>query len=298
MEDMKVFNYNDTPITFDTAAATGTMINATEMAKPFKKRPNDYLSLPSTKELIMAITKKSGNAENQLIKTIRGGLHPSTWLHEDIALDFAQWLSVDFHLWCNDRIKELLLNGQTNLVRKKEKNVIPGTFFPRIETIGGNTVWTVEYKGDTLYRLKDIMVAIDLYRKSKSWTYKERPYIIRLYDNKGTRTSPYMDKNGVILFIESIREKKRGESWRKFKKDFTLYLRGENKKMIALTEIPDNPEVLAKNQTTTPKEKQKPIDFLKEQLKDEQGSVYKLLNCIVNINDREDRVDLFELLRS
>lgn len=107
-----------------------------------------------------------------------------------------------------------------------------------------------------------------------------------------------MDKNGVILFIESIREKKRGESWRKFKKDFTLYLRGENKKMIALTEIPDNPEVLAKNQTTTPKEKQKPIDFLKEQLKDEQGSVYKLLNCIVNINDREDRVDLFELLRS
>lgn len=34
-----------------------------------------------------------------------------TWLHEDIALDFAQWLSVDFRLWCNDRIKELLRTG-------------------------------------------------------------------------------------------------------------------------------------------------------------------------------------------
>lgn len=34
-------------------------------------------------------------------------------MHEDIALDFAQWLSVDFKLWCNDRIKELLRYGMT-----------------------------------------------------------------------------------------------------------------------------------------------------------------------------------------
>ena len=32
-------------------------------------------------------------------------------MHEDVALDFAQWLSVDFKLWCNDRIKELLTQG-------------------------------------------------------------------------------------------------------------------------------------------------------------------------------------------
>ena len=32
---------------------------------------------------------------------------------EDLALDFAQWLSVDFKLWCNDRIKELLTIGFT-----------------------------------------------------------------------------------------------------------------------------------------------------------------------------------------
>lgn len=34
-------------------------------------------------------------------------------MHEDLALDFAQWLSVDFKLWCNDRIKELLQYGMT-----------------------------------------------------------------------------------------------------------------------------------------------------------------------------------------
>lgn len=74
---------------------------------------NHQLSLPSTNQLISAITRKSGIAENQLFMTERGGLNPGTWMHEDIALDFAQWLSVDFRLWCNDRIKELLKHGIT-----------------------------------------------------------------------------------------------------------------------------------------------------------------------------------------
>ena len=34
-------------------------------------------------------------------------------MHEDLALVFAQWLSPDFYLWCNDRIKELLQYGMT-----------------------------------------------------------------------------------------------------------------------------------------------------------------------------------------
>ncbi|MFK2517133.1 phage antirepressor KilAC domain-containing protein [Bacteroides fragilis] len=34
-------------------------------------------------------------------------------MHEDLALIFAQWLSPDFYLWCNDRIKELLQYGMT-----------------------------------------------------------------------------------------------------------------------------------------------------------------------------------------
>lgn len=90
-------------------------VSATDMAKSFGKRPNDYLALPSTNELINAITRKSGIAENQLVIIYRGGLNPGTWLHEDVALDYAQWLSMDFKLWCNDRIKELLRFGMTAL---------------------------------------------------------------------------------------------------------------------------------------------------------------------------------------
>lgn len=113
MDKIKVFNYNGSNITF--SSENGVMVNATEMVKAFDKRPVDYLRLPSTAILINAIVRKSHISESQLIITkqgssINGG---GTWLHEDIALDFAQWLSVDFKLWCNDRIKELLSYGMT-----------------------------------------------------------------------------------------------------------------------------------------------------------------------------------------
>lgn len=288
---MKVFNYNNTPITFDTAAATGTMINATEMAKPFGKTTKDWLRTQQSKDFISSLSAVRQICPTGLVQIIQGGNDKNaqgTWMHEDVALEFARWLSPAFAIWCNDRIKELLLNGQTNLVRKKEKNVIPGTFFPRIEIIGGNTVWTVSKEGDTLYRLKDIMVAIDLYRKSKSWTYRERPYVIRLYDNKGTRTSPYMDKNGVILFIESIREKKRGESWRKFKKDFTLYLRGENKKMIAPVEtLDEQKEPVCKSW----------INDLIEKSRLTEDNIVDFLNLIVGMNDDEKRKELYGIFK-
>lgn len=126
--DIQIFEYEGSPVSFSPQEDTGCMINATQMAKPFGKRPNDYLSLPSTNELIKAITRKSGNAENQIVKIVRGGLNPGTWLHEDIAIDFAQWLSVDFRLWVNDRIKELLRTGSTQIdVPHRQEN--PRVFF-------------------------------------------------------------------------------------------------------------------------------------------------------------------------
>ena len=54
------------------------------------------------------------------MKVVQGGDIQGTWLHEDIALDFAQWLSVDFKLWCNDRIKELIKTGVTTISDEDE----------------------------------------------------------------------------------------------------------------------------------------------------------------------------------
>lgn len=45
----QIFLYGGSPVSFK--KGDSVMVNATEMAKPFGKRPNDYLSLPSTNEL-------------------------------------------------------------------------------------------------------------------------------------------------------------------------------------------------------------------------------------------------------
>ncbi len=89
------------------------MVSATEMAKPFGKRPNDFLSAKSTQELISSLSAKTGISATALVVVNQGGNNQGTWLHEDLALIFAQWLSPTFYLWCNDRIKELMQVGFT-----------------------------------------------------------------------------------------------------------------------------------------------------------------------------------------
>lgn len=108
----QIFQYNNNPVTFRSENGV-TYMSATEMAKPFNKQPYEYLRLPSTNELIKAVAGKFRIVDNQIVIKERGGLGGGggTWLHEDVALDFAQWLSVDFRLWCLDRLKELLTQG-------------------------------------------------------------------------------------------------------------------------------------------------------------------------------------------
>lgn len=113
MGNLTVFNYNGNEIAFK--EGDNMMINATQMAKPFNKRPNDYLSLSSTNELINAITRKNGNCDNQVVTTLPGSPENGggTWMNRILALDFAQWLSVDLKLWCTERIDELMRYGMT-----------------------------------------------------------------------------------------------------------------------------------------------------------------------------------------
>lgn len=111
MKTNQIFQYNGSSITFQ--KGDNVMVNATEKAKPFNKRPNDFLILKSTNELTNSLSAKTGIPVTGLVIVNQGGNNQGTWMHEDLALVFAQWLSPDFYLWCNDRIKELLQYGMT-----------------------------------------------------------------------------------------------------------------------------------------------------------------------------------------
>lgn len=110
-ETSKTFSYNGNEVLFD--IKDDVMVNATQLAKIYGKRPNDYLSLPATNQLINAITRKYGIAENQLVRTERGGIAPGTWMHRLIVVDFCQWLDIDLKLWCTEKLDELMRYGMT-----------------------------------------------------------------------------------------------------------------------------------------------------------------------------------------
>lgn len=89
------------------------MVNATEMAKSFGKTTKDWLRTNASLEFINSLSAVRQICPTELVKIVQGGnsSQQGTWMHEDVALEFARWLSPAFAIWCNDRIKELLTQG-------------------------------------------------------------------------------------------------------------------------------------------------------------------------------------------
>ena len=109
---IQIFRYNGSPITFNNGDSV--MVNATEMAKPFGKTTKDWLRTKSAEEFITSLSAVRQICPTELVKIVQGGNgEQGTWMHEDVALEFARWLHPGFAIWCNDRIKELLKHGIT-----------------------------------------------------------------------------------------------------------------------------------------------------------------------------------------
>lgn len=112
LSNNQIFQYNGSPITFQ--KGDSVMVNATEMAKPFGKLAKDWLSNKSTKEFLSTLSAVRIIPLTGLVEIKQGGNgEQGTWMHEDVAMEFARWLSPSFAIWCNDRIKELLQYGMT-----------------------------------------------------------------------------------------------------------------------------------------------------------------------------------------
>ena len=99
--------------------------NATLIAKQFGKLPADFLRLQSTQEYIEEILKDSqyGNSRSEnLIRVTNGGKYKGTWLHKELAYEFAGWLSPLFrrnlHKWVESRINEEHQRQQNRLKLK------------------------------------------------------------------------------------------------------------------------------------------------------------------------------------
>ena len=119
----RAYEYNGNLVRFDKVDGV-TMINATQMAKPFGKRPVDWLQNQQAKDFIEALAEVRNSTSADLVRVTKGGNDKNaqgTWMHEDVALEFARWLSPQFAIWCNDRIKELFKEGVVKAQRTEER---------------------------------------------------------------------------------------------------------------------------------------------------------------------------------
>lgn len=122
--EITVFQYNGTNISF--LSGENITVNATEIASAFNKSVADWTRQKSTKEFVNTLSAVKGIPTSALIQVVRGGNEQEkqgTWMHEDVAIEFARWLSPAFAIWCNDRIKELLGHGFTAMPKTLDEMI-------------------------------------------------------------------------------------------------------------------------------------------------------------------------------
>lgn len=112
------FDFEGTIVEFGKGEAI--WLNATEIAKKFNKHVSHWTSTASTKEYIEALKKRYRNNDNavnqEFVMVIQGGTGiQGTWIHQKLAIRFAQWLKPDFAVWVDEKIEELITNGSVSL---------------------------------------------------------------------------------------------------------------------------------------------------------------------------------------
>lgn len=116
---LSTFEYQGHLVSF--SKFDNVMINATEMAKVFDKEPKFWLLNKSTSEFLNELGKVRNLTLDKLVVVTKGGVNSGTWMQEDVAIEFARWLSPAFAIWCNDRIKELGKYGLTATPERLEE---------------------------------------------------------------------------------------------------------------------------------------------------------------------------------
>lgn len=108
-------DFNGLPIVF----REDGYINMTKAARVFGKRPADLTALPSFIEYLNALSCITGISGKALVETRRGGKKGTsgTWLHPKLAVVASRWLDVQFAVWCDLMIDNILHgNIQTTVV--------------------------------------------------------------------------------------------------------------------------------------------------------------------------------------
>ena len=172
----QVFQYNENQVIFQ--IEKDGMINATELAKPFgkHKRPTFWLRTAAAKEYMEAYSDDAHICTSSLMSTVTGkGRQQGTWMHPDIAIEFARWLNPRFGIWCNLRIKELLNTGCAITEEfKEEMNSKLQTLYSEMEKVQNNYNHLLERNQE----LEDMVLKAKNFNSSRKALRQQRTFTV------------------------------------------------------------------------------------------------------------------------
>jgi len=124
--ETRIFNFEENDVTFVLSKDNNVMVNATEMAKVYGKKVNEFLSNEITKNFI-AECLKSGNSRFINISKeedlYRSSQKAGTFMHRILAMKFAAWLNPRFELWVYSTIESLLFGKHVERERSFERTL-------------------------------------------------------------------------------------------------------------------------------------------------------------------------------
>ena len=106
-------SYDGTPISRRT---TDGYVNATAMCKANGKNWSAYRETDRCQHYLDALANASEIRGNQLVES-RGGAGGGTWVHPQVAVDLARWISAPFAVWMDGWFLEST-NGKTSVQRE------------------------------------------------------------------------------------------------------------------------------------------------------------------------------------
>ncbi|MCC3459832.1 MAG: KilA-N domain-containing protein [Microcoleus sp. PH2017_11_PCY_U_A] len=83
----------------------------TDMAKSENTTIAQYFRTKNVIDYIDALCLDLGITKDELIFSENQSNYPKTWVHPEIAIDFASWVSIPFRIWANRVLRQVLTNG-------------------------------------------------------------------------------------------------------------------------------------------------------------------------------------------
>ncbi len=179
-------------------------INATQLCQAGNKQFNEWFQLNTTEQLINEVANESDISTLQLVIKMEND-NQSSWIHPDLAVNLAQWISLKFYLQVSKWIRSLFTN---------------------IKNISEDHDKEIKLKNQKIQLLEDSFIKK---QKRKNYPYKNVIYILTTKDNK---------KNRIYIIGKAISLKNRLSVYNKTAEHEVVYYKScNNEENMNLIEV-------------------------------------------------------------